>query len=356
MLRPAGLATIVGGTVDRVDRRSLDAPHFSGNTLERITAFGSGAVTRFVLKRFVLERDWIMRLTHDSAVREVALFRAGVYERMPDDCVVPVVAAARDGESWASLMVDVSPWLAPIDRAPLTLDDLSRYLTHLAAVHAHFLNDQSLLDPALGLSSLHDFVTILSPSVVAQEIAENRTHPVLAAAAHGWTIFATVASPEAVRIVQQIQADPRPLLRALAYDSFTLVHGDYKLANLGVIPPAHAASATPCTIMLDWQDATFGPQLLDLGYFLALSSLRLPVSKEAALGLYRAALESYGCRYPSAAWERACDLGLVAGGALRVGWQLAAATQSADAASSLPAQEELRWWCDRIVRAAHWLG
>lgn len=54
-----------------------------------------------------------MRLSHDHAVREVELFRGGVYRCAPEVCFVPIVAAAREGPSWTSLMVDVSDGLVP---------------------------------------------------------------------------------------------------------------------------------------------------------------------------------------------------------------------------------------------------
>jgi len=126
---------------------------------------------------------------------------------------------------------------APGGGATLPLADLRRILDHLAVVHSRFMEDESLLDPALGLSSLRDFILILSRPVIDREIAQGRTHPVLEMAQRGWDIFADVGMPEAVRIVQKTQLDLRPLLRALARAPRTLVHGDYKIANLGAWTP-----------------------------------------------------------------------------------------------------------------------
>ena len=83
MTSTAGLSLLSGMPVALVERAPLEATRYSGNTLERVTARLHGAERRFVLKRFSIERDWIMRLTHDQAVREVALFRHGVYARLP---------------------------------------------------------------------------------------------------------------------------------------------------------------------------------------------------------------------------------------------------------------------------------
>src|SRR6202171_3493976 len=134
MLSPEGLSAIVGTPVEGVERAALDVEHYSGNTLERVIASSGGREVRFVLKHFSIEADWIMRVTHDTEVREVALFRGGVYQRVPDLCIIPVVAAARENKSWASLMVDVSEYMLPGGSAPLPLADLGRVLAHLAAL------------------------------------------------------------------------------------------------------------------------------------------------------------------------------------------------------------------------------
>src|SRR5689334_14886764 len=90
MLSAAGLAQITGGAVASVERATLDIAHFSGNTLERVVVRVAEAERCFVLKRFSIERDWIMRLTHDYTVREVALYRHGIYAQLPSVCCVPI--------------------------------------------------------------------------------------------------------------------------------------------------------------------------------------------------------------------------------------------------------------------------
>ena len=134
MLNPEGLSMVIGTPVEGVERTAFDVEHFSGNTLERVIVTSDGRETRFVLKHFSIEADWIMRVTHDTEVREVALFRGGVYQRVPDLCIIPTVAAAREGKSWASLMVDVSEYMLPGGSAPLSVPDLRRILDHFDAL------------------------------------------------------------------------------------------------------------------------------------------------------------------------------------------------------------------------------
>src|SRR5574341_1534518 len=108
MLSPEGLRHIAGRPIDLVERGPLNADHYSGNTLEAVRVRCGEESFRFVLKRFSYERDWIMRRTHDSLVRESALYGQGVYARMPASCFVPGLATARDDDSWTNLMEDVS--------------------------------------------------------------------------------------------------------------------------------------------------------------------------------------------------------------------------------------------------------
>lgn len=97
MLSPHGLSRLLGGAAEVVARGPLEVEHHFGNTLERLEVVHDGSLITFVLKHFRFEHDWIMRLTHDHGVREVALFSAGVYERLPAGCYVPIIAAARRG-------------------------------------------------------------------------------------------------------------------------------------------------------------------------------------------------------------------------------------------------------------------
>jgi hypothetical protein len=108
--------------------------------------------------------------------------------------------------------------------------------------------------------------------------------------------------------------------------------------------------------MLDWQDASFGPPLLDLGYWLAVNPHCFPGSqKDAALAAYRQALSGFGVHYPDADWEQEVALGLLAGGGLRLFWQMALRAQKALDASPT-ALDELQWWSEKVILAGQWLA
>ncbi len=338
MLAPDALSELLNARVRSVKRQTLNAAHLSGNELHVILLNGDAGQTRLILKEFQPTRDWVMRLTHDTLTREAMLFANGIYARMPREIFVPVIAIARSGETWATLMRDVSAELLPSNQ-PLTPYYAQLLLEHLAALHAQFWNDASLQNPALGLSSLQDFLTILSPARVQAEIDAGRANAVLEMAARGWQKFFVDAPNDVREIFRAWQNNPTALLNELAAMPQTLVHGDYKLGNLGIAPspptPLPKSGRGEQTIVLDWQDAARGAGSLDLGYFLALNARWLPFGRERALEIYRNALHARGHSISM----REIEIGLLAGGALRLLWLMV-----------LHQPEELEWWYELVRR------
>ena len=76
------------------------------------------------------------------------------------------------------------------------------------------------------------------------------------------------------------------------------------MGNLGTHPDGR-------TILLDWALPGSGPACWDLCWYLALNRARLPESKEAAIGRFRAALEAGGVATGSW-WDAQLDLCLIA--------------------------------------------
>lgn len=329
MLAPEALSALLLVDVRAVTRQPFDVDHRSANQLYEIRVETDMGPLRLILKEFQPQRDWVMRLTHDTLTREAMLFVHGIYARMPDQIIVPMIAVARHGETWATLLHDVSPELLPTDQV-LPMAEARLLLEHLSALHAHFADDRTLENPALGLSSLEDFLMILSPARVKQEIAAGRTHRVLEMAARGWERFERDAPKDVARVVRGWQENPASLLQELERLPQTLLHADFKLGNLGI-------AGGDTTVALDWQDATRGAGVLDLGYFVTLDARRLPFEKQTALDIYRDALARQGYEVS----RRELELGLIAGGALRLLWLV-----------TLTSENELIWWYDLIRRNA----
>lgn len=336
MLTPDALSELLGARVDAVSLQPFEVQHRSANVLREIWAQAEGGRVRLILKEFQPKRDWVMRLTHDTLTREAMLFVHGIYAQMPPGIVVPVIAAARNRDTWATLMRDVSAELVTPDRM-VEVADARVLLENLAALHAHFWNRAELQNPALGLSSLYDFLTILAPARVQAEMEAGRAHPVLEMAVRGWKQFDESAPTDVREIIHMHQASLAPLMQELDAMPRTLVHSDYKLDNLGIArrPSGLPDRSVPATVMLDWQDATRGAGVMDLGYFLALNARRLPFSNEEAMQIYMRAIGARG------QWvtRRQIEIGLLAGGALRLLWLMA-----------LNQPTELDWWYDLVRR------
>ena len=93
----------------------------------------------------------------------------------------------------------------------------------------------------------------------------------------------------------------------------TLVHGDWKAANLG----SHTDGRT---VLLDFGEIPGeASPLADLSWYLALNSDLLPESKDDTVARYRASLERVGID-TSGWWERAVALELL-GTMVQFGWE-----------------------------------
>ena len=106
--------------------------------------------------------------------------------------------------------------------------------------------------------------------------------------AEGWQRLPEV-SPATADVVLPLLSDPTPLVAALARLPHTLVHGDWKAANLG----SHQDGRT---VLLDFGEAPGeASPLADVSWYLALNAALLPESKDDTLEWYRTALERHGC-------------------------------------------------------------
>lgn len=308
------------------EREVIDAPGKSGAVLERVTI---GRRT-YILKHLDHDRDWSLRAARVPGSPTVALWRRGILDELPDEIVQPIVAVAHDEDRpalAALLMHDVGRWLIPATDDPITAEQNACFLDHLAALHAAFWQTTRNIDVVAPL----DRYLELSPRMAAEEAARGEPPLVPRLVGQGWPLLESVA-PRAAAVVVPLVHDPSPLLAALATTPQTLVHGNWKLDNLGIDDGR--------TILLDWETPGRGAGAADLAWYLAINCRRLPVSKEAAIDLYRAALERRGID-TSPWWDRQLGLALL-GGLVQFGWEKAFGGHD----------EELAWWEERAVAGA----
>jgi hypothetical protein len=328
--RPVAASTdelLVGATARQV-LQSGDSK--SGALIERVVIDGDA----FVAKRLCAAEDWTMRGSGDLCGRTLLLWRHGLLDRLPDVVDHTVVAVAHDPATRVTtlLMRDVGRWLVPEGDDPISMADHRAYLDAMVAVQATFHGWRD----EVGLATMADRYLELSPLMVEGE--RQRGHPSLVPrlVGQGWDALPDVL-PSCGQAVRELATDPSPLVEALSTTPTTLVHGNWKLGNLGRHPDGRV-------ILLDWECPGAGAGAIDLAWYLAINSARLPESKEAAISAYTAALAGHGIDGDH--WlERQLTLALL-GGFVQFGWEKALGGPG----------PELAWWEARARAGLALLG
>jgi hypothetical protein len=298
-----------------------------------------------VLKRFSYDSDWIMRATDDRRGRAVLAWETGLLDRLPPGIVHGYLACTHDGSGWAILMHDLSPFLVPPGDTLISAAENERYLDAMAALHVAFWEKPEEVDPSCGFSRLELDYTSLTPETGRREAGGSDPVPQLLL--EGWDLLLTIVEPAIAEALSDLAQDPAPLCDALRAFPQTVVHADWKLGNLGLIP-----AARPQVILLDWARVLAAPPVVDLAWYLAVNCVRLPASKEDTIRCYRRCLESrLGRRIDERQWQAQLDLSLL-GSFLQQGWSkaLGAARASSEEVRRREAAE-LAWWCERVPPA-----
>lgn len=299
----------------------------SGARFERLVIDGQ----RYVLKYQDARDDWLMRASGDGGGRYARLWQHGLLDALPPVIDHAVVAADVDNGVGRILLRDVTGELLE-PGAAFTMAQHQRFLDHMAALHAAFWGWRD----DVGLTPIDRRYLIFSPDVARNEEAIGSPALVPRFMAAGWARLRR-ESKALSGVVFPLLADQTPLLSALAGVPHTLVHGDWKAANLG----SHSDGRT---VLLDFGEAPGeASPLADLTWYLALNADLLPESKDETIERFRAALEQYGVT-TSPWWERAVGLELLAV-MLQFGWEKGLGG----------AGPELDWWTSAAVAGARQL-
>jgi len=294
----------------------------SGSLLERVTLAGGEAV---VVKHARAASDWIMRATHDDGGRVATLWSSGLLRRVPAVIEHAILAVERDGDGWVVVMRDVSAALLP-DAARLSRAGSRRVLEAAAALHAAF-RDQ----PPVALCSLADRYGFLSPATARREAGGPDQVPKLIA--RGWECLPALLPADVAEAVLAVGERPEPFAAELARFPATLVHGDLKLGNVGLLGER--------VVLLDWGTQTgWAPAAVEVVWYLAVNASRIDATREQVLDDFRAA---EGERHD----EDALRLALL-GGLVQLGWDKALhATEHPDPAVRARERADLDWWTAR---------
>ncbi len=349
MLTPESLSTLTGQPVTSVCRLPLQADYAKSGSHLLIVETNNGQGPRYILKRIARAWDWQMRATDDRFCRSVRLWQHGFFDRLPPEIEHGVVACALDGQGWAILMRNVEAALVPY--APFSRVDNETFLDAMAALHATFFEMPELTDPAIGLCSLCNVYTLFSPQTGHREAGGPDEIPQRVLA--GWDLVQTLVEPDVADILQALLENPQPLCEALGRYPQTLLHGDWRHANQGLLRNGR----TTQVILLDWQLATVGPPAVELARYLGTNSALLPVSKEEAIACYRQRLSHHlGTRFDERWWQAQLELGLL-GGFVQDAWAIAlkATRWHITAGQRDHWLADLQWWSEQVRAGVRWL-
>ncbi len=287
---------------------------------------------RFVLKRDSLTLDWIARATRDGPILREAWFAAHG-PPLPARIRAPYLGVGVDGDTFGILMPDLTGILFDWD-APISVEILERVLDGLAELHSYPWTGTSWLGTRHSCPIRERITLICRGSLerpgAARDAVGDRILP-------GWDAFDRLAPPAAREVINALGAEPAPLVDALARLPATLLHGDLKLANVGVEPDG--------TIdLVDWQMVMSAPVAVELGWFLVSNVASLPLRPDEVLDRYWRARGLEGTREN--------DVAILVGLLLR-GWRKGYDAEAGiSLASGVSAADDLVWWCDRAVEAA----
>jgi aminoglycoside phosphotransferase (APT) family kinase protein len=288
----------------------------------------------YVLKRNTLDRDWIAQATddrHTSGLRETLFAAFG--PPLPWPAHAAALGAGRDtatGEE-AILMPDLSGVLFDWNRA-ITIDELDVVLGGLAAVHSI---PEEAIEGQVEDTWWDERLKLISRSSLerpgpAHDAVATKILP-------GWDAWDRAASPAARSIVNSLADDREPLLDALSDEPSALLHGDLKLANVGIGPDGAVE-------MIDWQMVMIAPVAIELGWFLVSNVNALPLPPAEVLDRYWRARGLDGTRQN--------DIAILVGLLLR-GWRKGYDAEAGiSLASGVSAADDLEWWCERAIVAA----
>lgn len=352
LLSPEHLSLLLDRTVTDVQVSPLEgASAHSGSALSRIEVHvepvdddaGTSADTSeqivLVLKRVSPAWDYFMRATDDAHGREAQVWLSGVLARLPASVGHAPLAVAHDGEGgWAILMRDVGAGLLlHRQHQHLSQPEHDAIILGLAEMHATFWDAPELTAHAAWLTRPDLHYRVISPAMATRHADVDGPMP--PAIHRGWGNLRQLLPASLADALRSLTDDPTPLMAALAPLPQTLVHGDARIANVGVEP----WGSGPRLVLIDWAIAGVNVSGLDLIWYLGARSPWLPADRGQAIEDYRDHLARLlGERWQPEQWAANRDLSIL-GGLIRFGWF----TASEAVRGSQAARDDLFWWAER---------
>jgi aminoglycoside phosphotransferase (APT) family kinase protein len=161
-------------------------------------------------------------------------------------------------------------------------------------------------------------------------------NPLPALVGRGWVRFPEAVPADVADAIATVHADPEGF--AAAYDGAprTLVHGDYRFANLGLRGER--------VVVIDWgSSCVAGPAALDLAWYLIVGATRIDATRDEVIDDF---IELEGARHD----PRALGLALI-GALAQLGWNKALdVLENEDSRARARERADLDWWVARVRR------
>jgi hypothetical protein len=295
MLSPESLSRLLERSVTQIDCTPFESSNgFSGNELFHVMVDDQP----LVMKGMRLGKDWNAISSNDNRCRAVRVWQFGLLDQILPQICHGTIAACKDGGEYALLMHDISPGLFSFGRE-ITLQMFQSMLDGLAAMHARFWEDEHLTARELGLSDVRARLAIFGTENLH---LYQHTPQIAESIAQGFAALLEMVEPDVRDVLQDLLQNPQPLSDALSNYPATLVHGDYRLDNLAIMPGGQELFA------FDWQISAYAPATIDLCWF--AMDTRVSNQRKANIEHYQKRLFSLlGKRFDQTLWPAMVDLG-----------------------------------------------
>ncbi len=319
------------GPISNIEKQFLKTTGFSGSAHEKITLYmQNGEIIPLVLKIIYPSQDMTIWRSGNIANRETLLLDNKEMTDVWNFFQSPYIAYAMEEENPALLMFDLSEYLFPDIRQPISIENEDLLLHALAGMHAHYWQHDLLSQYWLAKEKI--FFSFLDPHAVKEEKVAGRQHPIFESVQHGWDLALSFLPGELKSFLLKL-----PLEKITAGLPKTLIHGDSKIANFAILPDQKIAA-------FDWTLLASACPACEIGWYIAVNASRLARSKEAVLTRYRELLETELKKtLDEITWNQMIDVAIITG-ATTLLWNKALNLQK-----NIPgAQKEWAWWIDNI--------
>ena len=220
--------------------------------------------TGVALRNFIKEVRFYQNLQKDLFIRTPQVYFADIVDEGPDFVV---------------LMEDLAPAEQGDQLQGTTPEIAAAAVNELVGLHAPFWCDEKIYELEwLGAQRVDDSAPTIQQLYQAQ--------------LPGFVDrYGSSLNADEVRIIEQVgAADAGPLFAPMP-DTFSLIHIDYRLDNIMILPRDGGYEITT----VDWQSVSVGPPLNDVAYFMGaglLPAVRRDVEQEIVRGYHQRLLDS----------------------------------------------------------------